>query len=425
MDALNNEERIPTAHLDELVLTLASALADRDALRNILEAMINAVFIVSSDGVIQHMNQSACELLESGGGELIGAPVERVLGGGRSWRDDCMTEVMHQGAIRSREMGMVSLSGRSVPVLFSSSALRSRPEGVISFVCSAQDISEHIRLRASLNLSRESFQAIVDKSADGILIIDHAGLVKFVNPAGEHLLGRSWSEMMDMPFGRPLIGGEVAEVDVIRKNGGLGVAEMRLVETDWHGMPSFLVSLRDVTENVRLREELQKLSMEDALTGLHNRRGFMMLAEQEFKIAMRSGGRMSLIFIDLDGMKDINDRLGHKMGDQALLETAAIMRKVFRKSDLLCRQGGDEFLALSLHEPHDDPHEMGGQIKRRLEQELRQRNAQPGRSYRLSLSMGVTPVWATTHSDLEQCIQQADAAMYEAKMANKHKLHWS
>ncbi|MBF0425916.1 MAG: diguanylate cyclase [Magnetococcales bacterium] len=404
--------------LDDLVRVLATTMADRDSLQSILDAMVNAVLVISPEATIVRANQAAAELLEHLDGGLVGGEVDQVLAQGRSWRESCMVEMERHGAIRNRETWFVTHTGRRMPVLFSASVIRSRDDRINGYVCSAQDISEHVHLREALRASQESFQAIVEKSADGVLIISRDGAVHYVNPAAERLLGRSASELRGSPFGHPMIDGDVTEVDVVRKNGKLGIAEMRMMETVWHDAPAFLVSLRDVTENVQLRERLRQMSMEDALTGLNNRRGFMLLAEQELKMARRTRSCMLLFFIDLDGMKGINDTLGHKAGDQALLETAVILRQVFRKSDVLARQGGDEFLALSFLESRDDPDVAKAGIIRRIQEETTSRNGQPGRSYALSLSVGSTLVTPGGPS-VDTCIQQADASMYQAKLARR------
>ena len=126
-----------------------------------------------------------------------------------------------------------------------------------------------------------------------------------------------------------------------------------------------------------------------------------------------------MIFIDLDGMKAINDTFGHKVGDHALLETTSILRKVFRKSDLLSRQGGDEFLAIVINKETDDTAWHNAQLLRRLDHEVAYRNSQPGRLYTLSLSVGVVPIDPLFHTDIEYYIQQADTAMYQAKLSKK------
>ncbi|MBF0612884.1 MAG: diguanylate cyclase [Magnetococcales bacterium] len=413
-----DEVRISANQLEDLVQTLAATMLNRDALQDIIDHTHNAILVVSPQGTILHINQPACDLLKCQPHALDGLAFLQILGGNQTLLAESLEELIHQGAIRNREVWLYTLQGQTIPVLLSASTYCPAPEeGIQGFIFSAVDITEHVKLRESLSSSQKSFQAIVDKCADGLLIIDQEGRVQFANKTAENLLQRPSHEMISLPFGYPILGDDVTEVDIIRKNGEIGVAEMRMVNTHWHTEHALLVSLRDVTENVRLREQLQQLSMEDPLTGLNNRRGFMLLAEQELKVAERTSCRMSMIFIDLDGMKTINDTLGHKYGDLALLETAAVMRKVFRKSDLLARLGGDEFLVLSVHEPHETAVDVSTHLIHRMEKEVALRNRQAGRTYSLSISMGVVAV--NPGVPIEEYIQQADAAMYQAKQAKK------
>ncbi|MBF0096805.1 MAG: diguanylate cyclase [Magnetococcales bacterium] len=419
MNDLSSHAFIPVPHLDELVKVLASTMVDRDSLRNTLEAMVNAVLVLSSETTIVWANQSAADMMECPVAELVGLDIDTLLDPERPWGELCMVETSHQGAIRNREAWFLSCSKRRLPILFSASVIRS-PNGQINgFVCSAQDISEQIHLREALQASHESFQAIVERSADGTLIVNQVGVVRYLNQAAEQLLGRTLAELQGTHFGQAMIADGVTEVDIVRKNGLLGIAEMRSVNTVWLGEPATLVSLRDVTENVQLREQLHQLSMEDALTGLNNRRGFILLAEQECKQARRLRAHILVFFIDLDGMKQINDTLGHKIGDLALLETATILRQVFRKSDVLARQGGDEFLALAFREAGDDLQAAQEGITRRIHEEVANRNAQPERRYSLSLSVGVTIIPPDSTITIEESIQQADSAMYLVKTANR------
>jgi diguanylate cyclase (GGDEF)-like protein len=107
-------------------------------------------------------------------------------------------------------------------------------------------------------------------------------------------------------------------------------------------------ALRFAMERQTLRQQLQDLSHKDDLTGLHNRRGFLILSEQQIRIARRQKTPFLLLFMDLDGLKDINDTFGHAEGNRALIEAAEVLRESFRQSDILARFGGDEFAALSL-----------------------------------------------------------------------------
>jgi diguanylate cyclase (GGDEF)-like protein len=104
----------------------------------------------------------------------------------------------------------------------------------------------------------------------------------------------------------------------------------------------------DITERKRMEAEIREMSLRDLLTGLYNRRGFITLAEQQLKAANRAHRPLQLTFADCDRLKWINDTLGHKEGDKALIDTAQILRQTFRESDIIARLGGDEFAILSI-----------------------------------------------------------------------------
>ena len=127
--------------------------------------------------------------------------------------------------------------------------------------------------------------------------------------------------------------------------------------------------------------KLRELSLSDELTGLFNRRGFTILADQQIKLSQRLQQGFSLFFADMDGMKWINDNLGHTVGDQALLETAKIIKKSFRASDIVARIGGDEFVCLSVDA---SPAEIAANLSR-LQHTITDANRTLSLPYQLSL----------------------------------------
>lgn len=171
--------------------------------------------------------------------------------------------------------------------------------------------------------------------------------------------------------------------------------------------------------NAQLREEVkerknaeatvQRLSITDELTGLNNRRGFLLLAEQQLKLARRVNTSVCLLFIDLDGLKQINDRLGHKMGDRMIADAAHILRQTFRESDVVARLGGDEF---AVFVPGCG---TGDDVVSRLEDTVKQFNAATERPYALSMSIGLSSCQVDGTTSLEHMIAQADQLMYEHK----------
>jgi PAS domain S-box-containing protein len=117
-------------------------------------------------------------------------------------------------------------------------------------------IAELRQAEEALRLSKESFHNIVNRNVDGVLIIDRKGIVHFVNPAVEAILGRKADELLGEMFGLPLVAGDASEIDTIRSSRELGVAEMRVIETEWEGENAYLASVRDITERRQAERDL-------------------------------------------------------------------------------------------------------------------------------------------------------------------------
>ncbi len=134
------------------------------------------------------------------------------------------------------------------------------------------------------------------------------------------------------------------------------------------------------------------------------------------KLARRDHENCVLLYTDLDNLKQTNDLLGHETGSQLIVETANLLRKAFRDSDIIARVGGDEFTVLMIgSSPLKE-----SEIKIRLQRQIREFNAEPKRSFELSLSIGLLR-FEPSLSTLEDILQQADSKMYEDKKAKKLK----
>ena len=199
-----------------------------------------------------------------------------------------------------------------------------------------------------------------------------------------------------------------------RKDGTAKSVHFSLSPMQIHGLAAIGVVATDLTESNRL-EELRRLSMLDELTGLLNRRGFLGAAQQNLRLARRLKETALLIFIDLDGMKDINDNLGHCEGDRALIDSAAILKNTYRDSDVIARLGGDEFTVLAMGTPETD----SGILTTRLQTQLDAHNARGHRAYQLSMSVGIVRCAPETSMSIEDLIARADAAMYENKRSKR------
>jgi diguanylate cyclase (GGDEF)-like protein len=174
---------------------------------------------------------------------------------------------------------------------------------------------------------------------------------------------------------------------------------------------SLVRSLRYAMERQRLLGALASLSLTDDLTRLQNRRGFFTLAERQWTLAERQGTGLSLVFADLDGLKDINDRFGHQEGDRALMTTARLLMDVCREADIPARLGGDEFGVMLV----DADERTGPGVVERLDQSVRHLNCQHQHPYVLSFSVGLAHHSAGCGGSLDMLVAEADANMYECK----------
>ena len=183
------------------------------------------------------------------------------------------------------------------------------------------------------------------------------------------------------------------------------------------GSPELVLrSIRYAVERHRLASALRSLSLIDDLTGLYNRRGFSELGEQQLRVARRTGRAVLLVFMDVDDLKRINDRLGHQVGDQALSRVADLLRETFRQSDIIARIGGDEFAVMALEASEDNQH----QLIQRLRERLAEVNDSVGVPYELSVSVGAARFASEGTERLQDLLAKVDEAMYQEKWSKKH-----
>jgi diguanylate cyclase (GGDEF)-like protein len=156
---------------------------------------------------------------------------------------------------------------------------------------------------------------------------------------------------------------------------------------------------------------LLKWAFRDDLTGLLNRRGFRLLAASRLEEARRGGHDVLLVYADLDGFKRINDTFGHNQGDQALVRVAAGLKRTFRRTDILARIGGDEFVALVT----DDPCCSAESVGRRLRENLARVPADA--RYDLSISVGVARWDPREMPSLRRMMAVADRRLNQTKQA--------
>lgn len=170
-------------------------------------------------------------------------------------------------------------------------------------------------------------------------------------------------------------------------------------------------ALRLGIERNRLHAALLDLALVDDLTGLYNRRGFLTLATRDLRLARRGDETLLVAFADLDDLKRVNDTAGHAVGDRALRDTAAVLKRTFRESDLVARLGGDEYAVLVRHAGPGSADILAERLKR----QARDFNRRAARPYELSISLGFATHKASTLSSVAGLLDRADRALYRDK----------
>jgi diguanylate cyclase (GGDEF)-like protein/PAS domain S-box-containing protein len=185
----------------------------------------------------------------------------------------------------------------------------------------------------------------------------------------------------------------------------------RNVRIDEPGEPSYVLGhAQDVTELRDAEERLRQLAMTDDLTDLFNRRGFLVNGSRALHDAVNHNKSAAVFYVDIDGLKAINDQHGHDAGSGLIVAAAEALKNSFRAADILARIGGDEFVALVIVPPDDV-----ATITNRLKWHVEKFNATSDLPYALSMSIGVARFRPGKGDTLESLMKDADAAMYRRK----------
>jgi len=289
---------------------------------------------------------------------------------------------------------------------------------------------------AAVRLSEDRFRSLIQNSSDVTMIIDGAGVFRYLSPAVEQLLGyrplaligRTATDYIhpdDQDYVRQRLGEEfqassdtaVLEFRMVRRDGSRRDIEAVISnQLDRPSVGGYVTNVRDITERKKFEELLSYRALHDPLTGLANRQLILDRADQMLARARRTGDPVAAFFVDLDNFKDTNDSLGHEAGDRLLQAVAGRLVGLLRTSDTVGRLGGDEFVILAEGVSLNDGPEA---IADRLRQVLRPVFYVEGFEsvpLTVSASVGIAVGDRTSAQDL---LRDADIALYRAKGAGR------
>jgi len=312
------------------------------------------------------------------------------------------------------------------------------PNGEITcVVVISTDITERRLDEEAIRESEQKYRTIIENIEDGYHELDFSGNIVFFNDSLLKILGYSRDEFTRMNY-RNLTDEETArqllqvcdevyrtgkpssgiEIEVMKKDGTMTVVEMSvslILDAKGHEV-GFRNLIRDVTERKRSEETIRRLAYHDPLTGLPNRLLFTDRLNMAITRAKRNRQYLAVMMLDLDYFKEINDTLGHHMGDRLLHAVGSRLTELLRKGDTIARMGGDEFLILL---PEITNVEVTTTIAQKIVESFQSFFVIDNRELHITTSIGIA-IYPNASDDVENLIKHADIAMYRAKGSGRN-----
>ncbi|MFZ2102160.1 MAG: sensor domain-containing diguanylate cyclase [Oricola sp.] len=291
--------------------------------------------------------------------------------------------------------------------------------------------------------SPDFFRRIVLESADAVLAIDADQRLVLFNPAAESLFGYARAEILGKRLEMLLpprfreghagkvsgfhgkgeharyMGDRKAHLVGMRADGTEVMLGATILTVENNGRPQMVAILRDISERVMFKNELERMASVDPMTGVLNRRAFLVALEKEWRRAARYRSGLSVLLFDLDRFKTVNDTYGHDTGDVVLCRFTELVQSILRDIDLFGRWGGEEFVAALPHSDLRGARSVGERIRETI---ARQRfEAEGFEPFPITVSVGVADIGEELVSH-PQLIKWADNALYEAKASGRNQV---
>jgi diguanylate cyclase (GGDEF)-like protein/PAS domain S-box-containing protein len=321
----------------------------------------------------------------------------------------------------TRSFIILALVGRQVLSLLENSSLARHLEARV------------VERTAELRASEQRFQALVQHSSEVVILVDADARVEYVSESMTRVFGYRAEELVGQPLSDLLDAGAAARLreglaEVAERSYGVLELELALRHRDRHrctaqititnlldnpSVGALVLNTRDISERRQLEDQLVHQAFHDSLTSLANRALFKDRVDHALQRTKRQTPSVAVLFVDLDGFKEVNDSLGHAAGDRLLIQVAERLRSCVRPSDTVARFGGDEFAVL-VEDASDDLDVT--QVAERVLEGLRQPFFIGGRELHVRGSMGIARMEREVDG-ADQLLRNADLAMYRAKAA--------
>ncbi len=412
--------------------------------RALFEQTHDAVFILTLDFVIVSANQQAADLMGRQLDEMIGSDARiNVAPDQLPQAQDRLAQALRGEHIPIYERTFIRKDGTRFPVEISLSLVRDESGQPLHIQSVVRDITDRKRIEQDLARREQLYRALFEQTHDAVSVLSLDFKIISVNQQTADQLGYTVSELIGTDARTTISPDQVPHAEetlakilrgefvppyeriALRKDGTRLPVEISLsLVRDESGAPLHIQSVaRDISLRKQLEKELktslaemETLARTDPLTGLLNRRAILQFAEAEFNRAARSGEPVSVVLIDMDDLKAINDRHGHQTGDHALIYIAGALHRARRNYDWVGRWGGDEFIVVL---PNADA-ENALKVAERLCQQINsiELPTPDGGPQHVQVSIGVATRPKTNGiSTLTSLIRAADEALYNAKGA--------
>jgi diguanylate cyclase (GGDEF)-like protein/PAS domain S-box-containing protein len=410
--------------------------------RRTFKLIPNPLTLQTPEGVLLDCSDAFCESTGYSRDELIGHNIKDF----NLWVDPDKRLAMREALIRDKKIDNFEFELRRRnseirAIEFSARFLTAEPEPILLAV--AYDITARKQAELALQESVLHTQAILDNMFDGVITINTKGVIESYNKAARHIFGYPQDEVLGgnitklMPSHYKtqhenhlkahegnLNGQELnilREVEGQRKDGEIFPMSLSITKILRSGKTTFVGVIRDISQQRRDEEEIYRLAFYDPLTNLPNRRLLYDRLQQAIHTSCRTDQHGALMFLDLDHFKQLNDSLGHDLGDILLQQVASRLQACVREGDSVARMGGDEFVmlieALSIY-----PNEAAAQaetIAHKILASLAQPYLLREHTYVITPSIGIV-VFLHHEETFDELLKKADVAMYQAKTAGRN-----
>ncbi|CAI8877086.1 diguanylate cyclase [Methylococcus capsulatus] len=426
----------------ELNQHLASEVSERkqaeQRLRMLIDAEPECVKTVGADGTLLDMNRAGLQMIEAESIEEVrGKPIASLVAPQDVERFKAFNQRVLAGESGILEFQIIGLKGGRRWLESHAVPFASRPGAPDAVLAVTRDVTERKLAEEAVRLAATAFE-----TSEAIMITDAAGIVQRVNSGYSAITGYTSDEIVGTPSEFLHPGGEEGktsprailealkgtdcwkgELTARRKNGDVCPVwlSIKAVRNDEQILTHYVVTFVDISERKRAQQEIEQLAYFDPLTGLPNRRLFLERLNQAIGESCVNGSRCSLLFVDLDRFKHLNDARGHTVGDQLLRKVAERLSEGVGRGGMVARLGGDEFVILlnGLDEEFESACRRTMDVAENLRVILQRPFVLSSGQHYVTASIG-TAIYPFDTDSADDLLKAADMAMYEAKASGRN-----